>query len=150
MGGGHPADGPGALRDGVALALAVAALSACTGSGGAVSGSAVDGGLVDACADSMAACYSNADCSSASERCSVPTNADPAYVVTCCLPGQRGSGQAGQTCAGPNDCQTAVCAYTLSGPLCSAACATDADCHDARLPSCVIVDGGGSFCGLAP
>ena len=90
------------------------------------------------------------------QRCAAPANADPTIPITCCLPGPRGAGKAGDPCTGLNDCQTAVCAYTPAGPLCSQPC--DAGCPP-TLPVCVTVDtadagvsdgGIAQFCGLPP
>jgi len=77
-------------------------------------------------------------------------------VVTCCVPGGRGSGQGGTSCTSLDDCASAVCTYTLSGALCSTSCSTDADCRaHPTLPKCIqlsagVGDGGFVyFCGLA-
>ena len=140
---------PGRTR-GTGLLL-LAALAACTPSGGAG-----DAGVLEACGDGgPPACFSNADCP-ADQRCTTPTNADPTIPITCCLPGSRGTGDAGEACTGLDDCASAICAYTPSGPLCSQSC--DAGCPPS-LPVCVTVDtadagvsdgGLAQFCGLPP
>jgi hypothetical protein len=130
----------GALAAG-ALAASTLATSAC--------GPSTDGGVLDACADPTTICFSNADCTDSTTRCTVPTNADPTLPITCCLPGTRGMAEAGTPCTALDDCQTAICAYTRSGTFyCSGPCTADSQCP-MELPSCVTLEAG-SFCGLPP
>jgi hypothetical protein len=125
-------------------AFFVSTLAACSPSSGAA-----DAGVIESCAEAgIPGCYSNADCAAA-DRCTTPSNADPTVLITCCLPGARGTGDAGSPCTGFDDCETAICAYTPAGLFCSGPCTTDGDCKSPNLPSCVTVDAG-SFCGLAP
>ena len=109
--------------------------------------------LLDASADAPSSgCFSNADCPGGS-HCTVPPGANGNMVISCCAPGDRGSGQVGASCQTLDDCASGVCVYTASGPLCSQACS--AGCPPA-LPACVTLDtrdagvsGGGlaKFCG---
>ncbi len=129
-----------------ALAVTTFAASAC---------GTAPSGVLDACADSMPTCFSNADCDPAN-HCSIPPTADPTVLISCCLPGPRGTGEAGAPCSTLDDCQSAVCAYTPSGPFCSTSCqpGTSNACPPS-LPTCVGSDAGvdGStvyFCGLPP
>lgn len=123
------------------FAVVAALLAACSNT--------TTAGLVESCADAGApGCLSNADCPSGT-RCTVPTNADPNLVITCCLPGDRGQGQAGAVCSGPDACASGVCAYAGEASLCSQACQGDSQCPPG-LPLCVTVDAGVRFCGLGP
>jgi hypothetical protein len=114
------------------------------------------------------ACYSNADCKS-SQHCTWNpqiTNLDQ-VAITCCVPGPRGTGDAGATCTTMDQCGSGVCAYTPGGLVCSAPCTGEAGAPDmscpAQIPWCVSVDpvdaglvaadagiDAGAFCGLAP
>jgi hypothetical protein len=113
---------------------------------------------VEKCADVHApACFSNDDCGDPASRCSVPANSDPTTPIACCLRGPRGIADAGAACDASDTCQSAVCAYTLSGPVCSGPCqvgSSAAQCP-ASLPTCVALDAGPDasivhFCGLPP
>jgi len=141
--------------------LALTTLVACGGggtgntggSGGGSGGSTGTSTLTNvmACSDiSTNNCFSNADCSSASDRCQVVGMSDA--PVACCVPGARGSGMGGDPCAGENDCDTAVCLVIDTGNLCSKACTGDADCP-ASIPTCIAIDpsvGTGAFCAPTP
>ena len=81
----------GALAAG-ALAVSTLATTACTSS---------DAGVLDACADLDATCFSNGDCTDPTTRCTVPSNADPTLPITCCIPGSRGTAEAGAPVHGP-------------------------------------------------
>ncbi len=134
----------GALAGGALGAAGLAASSlgatACTSS---------DAGVLDACADLDATCFSNGDCTDPTTRCTVPSNADPTLPITCCLPGPRGTAEAGTACTALDQCETAICAYTPSGTFyCSGPCTTNAQCP-MELPSCVPLEAG-SFCGFSP
>ncbi len=110
-----------------------------------------DAALDDAPADDVdtreggGACSFNRDCI-ASERCAC-SDADGCRCAT----GARGVGVAGvDRCATGNDCASALC---LDGPggalLCSAPCATTADCP-AALPRCISVPTVGRICARDP
>jgi hypothetical protein len=109
--------------------------------------------IVKQCSDIDAGlCFSNDDCSDPSFHCGRPDASDPSTVVICCVPGDRGTGDAGSMCTSADDCATAVCAYTTTGRFCSKRCQTPADCPS-NLPSCfdagAFVDGGAAqlWCG---
>jgi hypothetical protein len=124
-----------------------------TGTGGAGTGGAGTGGFMGPITDcamiSTNQCFSNDDCSSASDRCESEGTTD--NPVACCVKGARGTGMAGTPCTKLDDCAV-TCDDDGSGNdtyLCSKACTSDADCP-ASLPTCVTLNTGigmGSFCG---
>jgi len=118
-----------------------------SGSGGGGTGGGTTGPLTSCKPLNTNQCFSNDDCTSASDRCEEKgTTAAP---LACSVPGARGTGQAGTPCKGLNDCVT-TCVYDINDKLlCSKDCTTDTDCP-ASLPTCITVDTGigmGSFCG---
>jgi hypothetical protein len=66
-------------------------------------------------------------------------------AFVCCIPGPRGTGDAGASCTSVDDCASAVCVYTPMGDVCSQKCQSPADCPSS-LPTCfdagAIVEGG--------
>jgi hypothetical protein len=138
-------------------ALAILIFAACgngsstttagaTGTGGG-SGGGGTGPITDCKMLSTNQCFSNDDCSSASDRCEDKGTTDA--PVSCCLPGARGTGMAGTPCKTTNDCVT-TCVFDASDNLlCSKPCTADTDCP-ASLPTCITLNTGigtGSFCG---
>jgi hypothetical protein len=74
-------------------------------------------------------CFHNGDCEAA-ERCEDMSASD--LQIPCCVPGARGTGEAGVPCADENDCASALCISTNDGPfLCSKVCQGDGDCPPA-------------------
>ncbi|MBI5534324.1 MAG: hypothetical protein HY898_16490 [Deltaproteobacteria bacterium] len=72
-------------------------------------------------------CFANKDCPADRKCANAGTETNP---VPCCVVGARGTGAAGQTCAGENDCESGVC-IAGSGPyMCSKDCTSAADCPD--------------------
>jgi hypothetical protein len=141
----------------VALAAACGSSPTGQGGGGATSSSTASGGggsttkttssgtsTVTACADISATdCFSNLDCSSASDRCQ-----SVGVDLPCCVPGARGTGKGGDSCMSENDCETALCIQTAGVSVCSGACTSAQDCS-APLAKCQEISpllGTGSFC----
>lgn len=94
----------------------------------AASDVANDVGPVDSCDEiGSKSCFANNECET-DRRCeNVGTETLP---VACCVPGLRGSGEAGTACDDENDCVSGVC-ISGNGPfLCSDTCDTEADCPD--------------------
>lgn len=75
-------------------------------------------------------CFSNDDCP-ASTRCHAE---DENHVY--CTPGARGTGAAGATCTGENDCASALCVDGTDTMRCSKTCTSDPECP-AELPRCL-------------
>ncbi len=85
-------------------------------------------------------CFSNLDCS-AERRCQ---SVDGAGAVVCCLPGARGTKQAGETCTQETDCASAVCIAKGAGAsLCSKDCTSADDCP-AGMKDCKTIAFSGS------
>jgi hypothetical protein len=85
-------------------------------------------------------CFSNDDCPDGT-RCHA---ADPDNVY--CEPGPRGTGAAGVTCAGENDCASALCVEGSDVMRCSRTCTSPSECP-AELPRCL---GGLGICARNP
>lgn len=85
-------------------------------------------------------CFSNDDCPDGT-RCHA---ADRNNVY--CEPGPRGTGAAGATCSGENDCASALCVEGSDVMRCSRTCMIPADCP-AELPRCL---GGLGICARNP
>jgi hypothetical protein len=134
-----------------ASVLALTTLVACGSSGSGNTGGA--GGSIPmnvmSCSDiNTNSCFSNLDCSNASDRCQVVGQGD--QPVACCVPGARGTGKAGDHCSNELDCETAVC--IVPEQLCSPQCTQDSDCPPS-LPTCIMIDpsvGKGSYCAPTP
>ena len=75
-------------------------------------------------------CFSNDDCP-ASTRCHA---ADETHVY--CTPGARGTGAAGATCTGEDDCASALCVDGTDTTRCSKTCTSDTECPT-ELPRCL-------------
>jgi hypothetical protein len=100
-----------------------------------------DIGPVSSC-DELGAipCFANAECDDV-ERCeNAGTELDP---VACCVPGPRGTGQAGSLCDSENDCESGVCIAESGDGMCSKTCETEADCPDG-MKDCTYIAFSGS------
>ena len=75
-------------------------------------------------------CFSNDECP-AGTRCHA---ADEEHVY--CEPGMRGTGAAGTTCSGENDCDSALCVDGSDVMRCSKTCTENTQCP-AELPRCL-------------
>lgn len=75
-------------------------------------------------------CFSNDDCPGGT-RCHAE---DPDHVY--CMAGPRGTAAAGATCAGENDCASALCVEGTDTMRCSKVCMTNTECP-AELPRCL-------------
>ena len=89
------------------------------------------------------ACSVKTDCPCFSSDDCAPTfwchSEDSSGTKVYCIPGPRGPGAAGATCAGETDCASALCIdSSTAGMRCSALCATAADCPSS-LPKCTYV-----------
>lgn len=84
-------------------------------------------------------CFSNDDCPDGT-RCHAE---DPTHVY--CMPGPRGTGAAGSTCTGENDCASALCVDGTDTTRCSKTCTNNTECP-AELPRCL---GGLGICARA-
>ena len=131
--------------------LALVLLAACgsSSSTGGNGGGGGHSGPIMSCDEIMAkSCFSNMDCTSSDDRCEDKGTSD--NPVACCVPGERGTGQAGDPCTKTIDCESGACVYGMSGnTLCSPPCTSDGDCP-ADIPTCVAIApsaGTGSFCG---
>ncbi|MCK5798911.1 MAG: hypothetical protein KAI47_17080 [Deltaproteobacteria bacterium] len=93
------------------------------------------------CAEASAKdCFSNLDCPT-ERRCQ---SLDGAGAVVCCLPGARGTKQAGETCTQETDCASAVCiGKGASASVCSKDCASADDCP-AGMKDCKAIAFSGS------
>jgi len=100
-----------------------------------------DIGPVSSCDELNAiSCFANAECDGA-ERCeNAGTELDP---VSCCVPGPRGTGQAGSLCDSENDCESGVCISGSGDGMCSKTCETEADCPDG-MKDCTYIAFSGS------
>ncbi|MBS1122058.1 MAG: repeat domain protein [Deltaproteobacteria bacterium] len=90
-------------------------------------------------------CFTNYDCP--------PTHAcvsqDPSGTMVSCVAGPRGTGAAGTSCTGEQDCASALCVDDAIGGLqCSDVCESPATCP-ASLPRCIFL-GDVGICARAP
>jgi hypothetical protein len=107
---------------------------------------AVDSGTPDASVPKYwdgGTCAVKTDCPCFSSDDCPPTHwchsEDSSGLSVWCIPGARGSGEAGAPCTGEADCASALCvASATSAMLCSALCDTAADCPSS-LPTCQYV-----------
>lgn len=82
--------------------------------------------VITSCADLSAdSCLSNLDCNNA-DRCESFSQTNE---FRCCVPGQRGSGEAGASCVSENDCAFGRCMERDDGArFCSGSCTSDLEC----------------------
>lgn len=115
---------------------------------GAGSTSTSSGGPIRDCADIGAMeCFSSYDCPDLATRCE--NQGTPDFAVPCCVPGQRGSGLAGDPCTGENDCKSSLCFEIGSGSVCTDVCMGDGDCPKPPFDGCGPIQFSGSndeFC----
>ncbi len=100
-----------------------------------------DVGPVSSCDELGAiACFSNGECED-TKRCeNAGTEVDP---VPCCVPGPRGTGQAGSPCDNENDCESGVCISGSGEGMCSKTCESEEDCPDG-MKDCTYIAFSGS------
>jgi len=87
-------------------------------------------------------CVLNADCPM-THRCQDIGQTDP---VPCCVEGERGTGQAGDSCSQDIDCESGLCTETSDGSfVCSRECQNANDCPES-LPNCTNIAFVGKIC----